>query len=154
MSAYQVSALELRPAARVRNRRQSAGDLRTGDRLIRVDAGEPFQDARQLRELVVGVFDGRPVFLKDVAQVDDGPDEVASYVRHGFGPARGFTKDVYFPSSIVGKFEPGTGNSIDSGGAQPAVTIAIAKKKGANAVSVANAVLHRAEELQRKIVPS
>ena len=71
--------------------------------LIRVDAGEPFEDARQLRDLVVGVFDGRPVFLKDVAQVEDGPDEVASYVRHGWGPARGFTKHEYFPSTTLGE---------------------------------------------------
>src|SRR5262245_19673832 len=56
MSAYHVSPLELRRAVQVTNVRQTAGDLRTGDRLIRVDAGEPFQEARQLRELVIGVF--------------------------------------------------------------------------------------------------
>src|SRR5262245_16167336 len=111
MSAYHVSPLELRRAVEVTNVRQAAGDLRNGDRLIRVDAGEPFHDAYQLRQLVVGVFDGRPVFLKDVAQVEDGPDEVASYVRHGFGPAWGFTKDLYFPSSILGESEPGAGNA-------------------------------------------
>jgi len=152
MSAYHVSPLELRRAVQVTNVQQMAGDLRAGDRLIRVDAGEPFQDASQLRELVVGVFDGRPVFLKDVAQIEDGPDEVASYVRHGFGPARGFTKDLYFPSSVLG--EPELGNSTESGNAQPAVTIAVAKKKGTNAVWVADAVLQQAEELQQKIVPS
>src|SRR4051794_142274 len=122
MSAYHVSPLELRWAIQATNVRQMAGDVRTGDRLIRVDAGEPFQDARQLRELVVGVFNGRPVFLKDVAGVEDGADEVTSYVRHGFGPARGFTKDLYFPSSILGEFELGTGDSTECGGAQPAVT--------------------------------
>src|SRR5262245_8863428 len=61
MSAYHVSPLELRRAVEVTNVRQVAGDLRTGDRLIRIDAGEPFQDASQLRELVVSVFKGRPV---------------------------------------------------------------------------------------------
>jgi multidrug efflux pump subunit AcrB len=154
MSAYHVSPLELRRAVQVTNVRQMAGDLRIDDRLIRVDAGDPFQDARQLRELVVGVFDGRPVFLKDVAQVEDGPDEIASYVRHGFGPARGFTQDLYFPSSILGGLAPVTGDSTERGVAQPAVTIAVAKKKGANAVWVADAVMQQAEELQRKFVPS
>ena len=71
--------------------------------LIRVEAGQPFQNARQLRDLVVGVFDGRPVFLKDVARVEDGPDEVASYVRHGWGPARGFTKHEFFPGTVLGE---------------------------------------------------
>ena len=154
MAGYHVSPLELQRAVQVTNVRQMAGDLRTGDRLIRVDAGEPFEDARQLRDLVVGVFDGRPVFLKDVAQVEDGPDEIAGYVRHGWGPARGFTKHEYFPSTILGELEHAAANLTENGGAQPAVTIAVAKKKGSNAVWVADAVLQQAEELQRKIVPS
>lgn len=154
MAAYHVSPLELQRAIQVTNVRQTAGDFRTGDRLIRVDAGERFEDARQLRELVVGVFDGRPVFLKDVAQIEDGPDEVASHVRHGWGPARGFTKDEYFPGTVLGDLEPAAANSMESSDAQPAVTIAVAKKKGSNAVWVADAVLKQAEELQRNIVPS
>ncbi len=88
MAGYHVSPIEIERAIQATNVRQTAGDFRADDRLIRVDAGQPFDDARQLRDLVVGVFDGRPVFLKDVAQVEDGPDEVASYVRHGWGPAR------------------------------------------------------------------
>jgi multidrug efflux pump subunit AcrB len=154
MSGYHVSPLELRRAVQATNVRQMAGELRSGDRLIRVDAGELFQDARQLQELVVGVFNGRPVFLKDVAQVEDGPDEVAGYVRHGWGPARGFTKDRYFPGASLGNVEQRHANPTESGGAHPAVTIAVAKKKGANAVWVADAVLRQAEELQTKIVPS
>lgn len=153
MAGYHVSPLELQRAVQVTNVRQTAGDLRTGDRLIRVDAGEPFKDARQLRDLVVGVFDGRPVFLKDVAQVVDGADEVASYVRHGWGPARGFTEDSYFPGTVLGESEHRAANPTESSGGQPAVTIAIAKKKGTNAVSVADAVLRLAEQLQRQIVP-
>jgi multidrug efflux pump subunit AcrB len=154
MAGYHVSPLELQRAVQVTNVRQKAGDFRTGDRLIRVDAGEPFEDARQLRDLVVGVFDGRPVFLKDVAQVEDGPDEVSSYVRHGWGPARGFTKHEYFPSTTLGESEGAAAIPPENGGAQPAVTIAVAKKKGTNAVWVADAVLQKAEELQRTIVPS
>ena len=92
----------------------------------------------RLRELVVGVFKDRPVFLKDVATVRDGPDEVASYVRHGWGPARGFRAPEGFPArGRLGRqarrvdwpprSEPRT--------TRPAVTLAIAKKKGTNAVT-------------------
>ncbi len=98
MAGYHVSPLGI--AARDSGH-QCAADRRRFPlrrQLIRVDAGEAFEDARQLRDLVVGVFDGRPVFLKDVARVDDGPDEVASYVRHGWGPARGFTSMSTFPA--------------------------------------------------------
>jgi len=199
MAAFHVSPLEIQRAIRAANVRQTAGDFRSQDRLIQVEAGQPFSSARQLRELVVNVFDGRPVFLKDVADVEDGPEEVANYVRHGWGPARGFTAHESFPGTVIGESEKGehgkgispisearsdlrgkasapklddeTGISpisearsdlrgkasapkLDlSPSAQPAVTIAIAKKKGTNAVWVADAVLQEAERLRRAILP-
>ena len=61
---------------------------------------------------------------------------------------------MYFPGTILGESENIETESPDNSGAQPAVTIAIAKKKGSNAVWVADAVLKQAEELQRTIVPS
>jgi multidrug efflux pump subunit AcrB len=156
MAAYHVSPLELARAIRVTNVRQTAGDFRTGDRLIRVDAGELFESSSQLRELVVGVFDGRPIFLKDVAQVEDGPDEVTHSVRHGWGPARGFTTHEHFPGANLGepRHTVATTTGNEDAGAQQAVTIAVAKKKGTNAVSVANEVLEQAKQWQRTIVPS
>src|SRR6185295_3342863 len=66
----------------------------------------------------------------------------------------GFTKDEYFPSKTLGGLGPTTEVSTETGDAQQAVTIAVAKKKGSNAVWVADAVLQQAEELQRTIVPS
>jgi len=152
MAAHQVSPLEIRKAVQSANVRQTAGDIRVQDNLIRVETGQPFENARQLGELVVGVFDGRPVFLKAVADISDGPDEIASYVRHGWGPARGFTHHEHFPGTLIGEnHQPAPTASSDA--TQAAVTIAIAKKKGTNAVWVANAVLHEVETLQRTIVP-
>ncbi len=153
MAAHRISPLEIRRAIQGANVRQTAGDLRRLDQLIQIEAGEPFSDARQLRELVVGVFDNQPVFLKDVAHIDDGPDEVAGYVRHGWGPARGFTEHHDFPSTVVGKPHEAAPASAGATTARSAVTIAIAKKKGANAVWVANAVLREAEAIQGTIVP-
>ena len=153
MAAHHVSPLELQRAIQAANVRQTAGDFRSRDQVIQVQAGEPFADARDLQDLVVGVFDGAPVFLKDVASVEDGPDEVANYVRHGWGPARGFTKHESFPGTVLGAPAAATPAS-DPAAAQTAVTIAIAKKKGSNAVWVANAVLREAEELRAAIVPA
>jgi multidrug efflux pump subunit AcrB len=153
MAAHQVSPLELHRAIQAANVLQTVGDFRSRDQVIRVEAGAPFADARELENLVVGVFDGVPVFLKDVATVQDGPDEVANYVRHGWGPARGFTKHESFPGTVLGApaaATPATGVPA----AQTAVTIAIAKKKGSNAVWVANAVLREAETLRGSIVPA
>ncbi len=158
MAAHHVSPLEIRRAIQAANVRQTVGDVRAQDKLFRIEAGQPFENARQLRDLVVGVFDNRPVFLKDVARVEDGPDEVSSYVRHGWGPARGFTHHEFFPGTVLGKAENRSqaAETADAHGredAEEAVTIAIAKKKGTNAVWVANAVLKQAEELRQTIVP-
>ena len=155
MAAHHVSPLELQRAIAGANVQQQAGELRAGDRVIRVEAGEPFRDARQLGDLVVGVFDNRPVFLKDVAAVEDGPEEVTSYVRHGWGPAHGFTHHEFFPGTILGEHRL-AGAADDRKDLPPsaeAVTIAVAKKKGTNAVWVANAVLQQAEKLREQIVP-
>jgi multidrug efflux pump subunit AcrB len=103
MAAHHVSPLELQRALQAANVRMTAGDFRSRDQVVRVEAGQPFDSARQLAGLVVGVFDGHPVRLQDVAAIEDGPDEVTSYVRHGWGPARGFAEHEHFPSTLVGK---------------------------------------------------
>lgn len=151
MQAYHVSPLEIDRAVRAANVKQTAGDFRNADAVVRVEVGPAFEDVGQIRDLVVGVFDGRPVFLKDVATIEDGPEEVANYVRHGWGPARGFTKEEHFTGTLVGDETPSARPA--NGTTQPAVTVAIAKKKGANAVHVANAVLDEAASLKKTIVP-
>lgn len=155
MAAHGVSPLEIEQAIRAANVRVAAGEFRSNDRLLSVDAGEPFENARQLSDLVITVFDGRPVFLKDVARIEDGPEEIDNYVRHGWGPAHGFTQVEHFPSSVLGQQEEGRAKSVEENPqpSQPAVTIAIAKKKGSNAVWIADDVIRQAEELRDTIVP-
>lgn len=90
------------------------------------------KDAREVGDIVLGAPRGRPVFLKDVARIEDGPAEVDSSTHFAFGPAKqhpAFKGDA------------------------PAVTIAIAKKAGTNAVVVANAVLAKLETLKREAIP-
>lgn len=89
-------------------------------------------NAREVGDIVLGAPRGRPVFLKDVARIEDGPAEVDSSSHFAFGPAKqhpAFKGDA------------------------PAVTIAIAKKSGTNAVVVANAVLAKLETLKREAIP-
>ena len=153
MEAHRVSPLELQQAIGASNVRQLAGDFRRNDKVVRVETGAPFTDARQLRELVIGVFDGRPVFLKDVARVEDGPEEVGNYVRHGWGSARGFAAKAEFPGTLIGQ-PPDAALQQTVGESNPAITIAIAKKKGSNAVWVAQNVLQSAETLKKDLVPA
>ncbi|HUY90650.1 MAG TPA: efflux RND transporter permease subunit [Pirellulales bacterium] len=156
MAAHHVSPLEIQRAIQAANVRVSAGEFRANDQLLSVDAGEPFASARQLSNLVISVFDERPVFLKDVAEIEDGPEEIDNYVRHGWGPARGFTKVEDFPSTTLGQpveASRATADASPTQPSQPAVTIAIAKKKGSNAVWVADDVIRQAEKLRETIVP-
>ncbi|MGD1276308.1 MAG: efflux RND transporter permease subunit [Tepidisphaeraceae bacterium] len=153
MQAYHVSPLEIQRAVSAADVQETAGQFRRDDQLLTVEAGKSLASADELRQLVISTFDGRPVFLKDVAQVRDGAQEVANYVRHGWGPARGFTRTEHFTATLVGQAAIGEIDAASTSGAEPAVTIAIAKKKGSNAVWVANDVLRRAEELKKTVVP-
>jgi multidrug efflux pump subunit AcrB len=157
LQAYALGPLEVQRAIQGANVTHPAGDFTRSDKVIRVEGGVAVDRPERLRELVVGVFQNRPVFLKDVATVRDGPDEVTSYVRHGWGPARGFEAPEGFPGTEVdGPRDPGVSerSGADVGTTRPAVTLAIAKQKGTNAVSVAASVLRAAEQLMNDVVPT
>ncbi|MEZ6135231.1 MAG: efflux RND transporter permease subunit [Pirellulaceae bacterium] len=138
------------------NSTQPAGTFVRDDNSIHVAAGGALRSAEDLRNLVVGVFDERPVFLKDVASVVDGAVEVTSYVRHGWGPARHFESHAGSPGTRIGSHGHATSdleaheNDADS---QSAVTIAISKQKGANAVEVARQAIAEAERLRSEVLP-
>lgn len=154
LNAYTLSPLEVRRAISAANVTLPSGEFTRGDVAIRVAAGQALSRPEQLNDLVVGVFDGRPVFLKDLASVRDGPADVASYVRHGWGPARPFVAHAGSPGTLVGKH----GHDVDSDGAgetKPvaAVTIGLAKKKGTNAVTLASTILQQADQLRRDVLP-
>ena len=149
MRGYSVSPAEIEQAIAAANVTRTAGDFARNDEVIAVEVGRSLIRPEELRELVVGVFKDRPVFLKDVARIEDGPAEVTSYVRHGWGPAAGFGTHQGSAGSIVGSH----GSQPHSEAADPAVTIAIAKKKGSNAVLVAREVIAACEGLKREVIP-
>ncbi|MFQ5589777.1 MAG: efflux RND transporter permease subunit [Phycisphaerae bacterium] len=150
MEAYQVSPLEVKQAIEAADAEATVGSFVREDTVYRVAAGPAFTHPAELGELVVGVWDGRPVFLKDVAHIADGAQELVHYVRHGWGPARGFEDRKSFTGALVGGGEARESADVVS---TPAVTIALAKKKGTNAVKVAEAILSLAERLKREVVP-
>ena len=150
MQAYSVSPLEVQRAIQATNVTQTAGDFTRGDAVLRVEAGRAFEHPSELKDLVVGASGDRPVFLKDVATVVDGPAEVTSFVRHGWGSARGFEAHHGATGTLIGPPAPESDTHDSS---QPAVTIALAKKKGTNAVWVAEDVIDAAAELKADVIP-
>lgn len=171
MQAYNTSPLEIQRALRGANVTQTVGDFTRQDVVFKVEAGKAFGDIDDLRNLVVGVSGegkapallDRPVYLKDVADIIDGPAEATGYVRHGWGPGRGFEAEEGFTGTLVGSpaREDANGpphligavSAADYAVSNPAVTIALAKKKGTNAVWVARDLLKTAATLKSEIVP-
>lgn len=133
LAARGLSALDLERALAGANAAVVAGSFDRMDRARRVTTGPLLCDADDVAQLVVGVHEGRPVRLVDVADVSLGPAEANAHVRLGLGPA-----DPHAPR----------------GGVRDAVTLAISKKRGTNAVAVAENVIERFEELRREIVPA
>jgi multidrug efflux pump subunit AcrB len=134
LNAYEVSALDVRNALQLANIALPTGKLVRENREIVVETGNYLESAADLKELVVGAFDRRPVFLADVAEVIDGPEQPVRYVWTGFGP-----------SAAKKGPQPGV--------EQPAVTLQITKKPGENAVDVAERVLARMQELRGTVIP-
>jgi multidrug efflux pump subunit AcrB len=153
LSAHGLSALELAGALKASNAQLAAGTFEQGNASVRVETGPFLQNAREVMNLVVGLHENRPVYLRDVARVEDGPAELDSYTRIGFGPAAEFAiSDLRFPiSEPKSKLE--NRNSEISSTSLPAVTIAVAKKKGSNAVSVTREVQAAVEQLRGTVIP-
>jgi multidrug efflux pump subunit AcrB len=131
MAGSGVSVNDLRAALQSANLGLPVGELITGNKSISIEAGPYLSSASEVADLMVSVREGKPVFLKDIASVQDGPLPASRYVWHGKGQANG-------------------GNG---GGDFPAVTLAITKKPGENAIDVANAVVSRVAQLRGTVIP-
>jgi len=125
LDAYHLSPVQVAGALGLSNRRLRSGEFSSGNREILLETGQFLRTAADVGTVVAGVANGKPVFVHDVAQVTDGGEEPSQYVRYSDG--KGFF---------------------------PAVTIAISKRKGTNAVSVAGDVLGRLQPLKGNLIPS
>ncbi len=136
LASFNVSILQAYQALQSFNWRLPAGATSVADEEILVDVGAFLTTAEEVALVVVGVYGGRPVYLADVAHVADGPEEPATYVWLGTGPAA-----------------PEKG--LEAAGMDlPAVTLAIAKKPGTNAVEMVNDLDRYLERLKGPVIPS
>ena len=135
LNAYQLTMQDVRAALQAANVSQNSGTLVQNNREVLVQTGNFLSDAQEVRQLMIGVSGGKPVFLRDVAEVRDGADQPGSYVWVGTGPAA-------------------ADKHITAKGEFPAVTLAITKKPGANAVEIADRLLARVGELKGSVIPA
>ncbi|HVB85156.1 MAG TPA: efflux RND transporter permease subunit [Candidatus Dormibacteraeota bacterium] len=139
LNTERLAAYGLTPSAVVSqlggaNTRALAGDFARDNQEFQVEVGNFFTRASQLQQVVVGVHSGRPVYLRDVAEkIEDGPAEPDDYVL--FSRAKGASGRAANPE-------------------YPAVTIAVAKRKGANATLIAEGVLRKVDALRGNMLPT
>jgi multidrug efflux pump subunit AcrB len=135
MAGYGVAPALLVGTLERANQRLQVGEFAAANQEYNVETGDFLRTAEEVGQVVVGVSAGRPVYLRDVAEIRDGPEEPSDYVLFGLGKATAVK-----PASSMGEFS--------------AVTLTVAKRKGKNAVAVADRALERVEKLKGTIVPS
>ncbi|WP_456448557.1 efflux RND transporter permease subunit [Thiolapillus sp.] len=133
LAGYGISLGQVAQAIQKANSEQQAGNVEAAGTHFSVVTGKFLQTADDINHLKVGSHNGVPVYVRDVALVRQGPEDAKRMVAYYTGAAS---------------------ENPDLAVSVPAVTIAIAKKKGTNGVTVANKVLERVEELKGRLIPS
>jgi multidrug efflux pump subunit AcrB len=135
MAGYNVAPATIYAALEHANQQLQVGSFTAQNREFAVQTGNFLRTSRDVGAVVLGVSAGRPVYLRDVAEIRDGPAEPSDYVLLGLGHGSGKTQ-----TGPMGEY--------------PAVTLSVAKRKGKNAVTVANAVLKKVSLLKGSLIPS
>jgi multidrug efflux pump subunit AcrB len=137
LAAYGMSPGAVLQAVQAANQQLPSGRISERNQDILIEAGSFLRDAEDLESVVISARGGRPVYLRDVAHVVDGPEEPAAYVRFGAG----VSSDV-------------KGIPAETGPTYPAVTLSVAKRKGTNAIDISHRVLAQVEKLKGNVVPA
>jgi multidrug efflux pump subunit AcrB len=134
VAAYQLDPPAIARQLQAANQQTDAGTFQRQDTSYLVETGGFLTSADAVRNLVVGMHRGSPVYLKQVATVTDGPEEPDKYVSFGYG---------------AGHHAGGAAAS----GLQPAVTVSVAKRSGRDAMTIAERSLTKLESLQKTLIP-
>ena len=138
LAAYSLDLEEVAMSVTAANQESETGTYPSVKGQVLVHTGGFLKNREDVNSVVVGVYDQKPVYLRDVAEVIDGPAEPSQYVFFGSGPAAE-AKHISSQSSPEGVFS--------------AVTLTVAKRKGSNAVTVANNVLERIRKATGSVIP-
>ncbi len=138
LSAFGLDLINVAHMVQAANSEIDAGSFPSPEGQVLVHTGGFLKNINDVEEIVVGISNNRPVYLRDVAQITDGPGEPENYVFFGTGPA-----------AEEKKIHKGNHNQ----GAYPAVTLTVAKRKGKNAITVAENILKRIEDAKGVVIP-
>ena len=134
MANYHVDALSIAQNIQASNQQMGSGSFNNNDNQFLVKTGNFIENAEELSNLVVGINQGSPVYLKQIAKVVDGPEIPSQYVSFGYGEVN--DKHAAFKSEYQ------------------AVTLSIAKRRGADAMKISDQILNKLELLKKDLIPS
>ena len=154
MAAYAVAPASIVPMLEQENKQLQSGSFSSGNREFLVETGGFLHSAEEVGDVVVGVSNSRPVYLRDVARIEDGAEEPADYVLYGTGPALSEPGAVATGSNRSSRASDPVATAPGSDtGVLPAVTISVAKRKGTNAIAIADQVIEKVRQLQGTVIP-
>lgn len=133
LNAYNVMLPQVVQALESANFSIPSGEFDRDNYRYKVRTGSFLKTKEDVENVVVTVYNGSPIKIKDIAKVEDGEEEITNYVQFGYGQAEGEKKLLPIEN---------------------AVTIAVAKKTGSNAVVVAQQVIEKLNDMKGKIIPS
>ena len=133
LQQFNVSPMQIARQIQQGNSQMTSGDFKQMNQEIVVRSGKFLESAEEVANIVVGIYGASPVYLRDVATIVDGPEEVNNYNFFGWAAAA--------PKG-----------SVD--GEYPAVTLTVAKRKGGDASVLADKVMSRVDGLRKTVIPS
>lgn len=133
MAGSKVDFNSIAQALKANNAQMTSGDFITHDEVYSVNTGKFFSNAEEVKHLIVGTNNGQPVYLYQVANVEDGPEIPKDYVSFGYGAA----------NQDMQKSNPSD---------YTAVTISIAKKKSADAMKLSDIIIDKVNHLKKDLI--
>ena len=135
LAGFNIDLQQVKAGIGAANQSRNAGNMVRDNREITLQSGTFLSNPGEIQDLIVGLSDGVPISLGDVASIEISPSQADQYVWFGAGPAA-------------------ADKGINVGGRYPAVTLAIAKKPGSNAIEVAEQVITRIDQLRGIVIPT
>ncbi|GAA5522830.1 efflux RND transporter permease subunit [Aliifodinibius salicampi] len=136
MASYGIDPMQVVGQIQAANQELSSGSFSSNDTEYLVDTGDFFKSAEEVRNVVVDVQNGDPIYLHSIAEIRDGPEEPSEYVSYGIGHQKAQ--------------EAG----LNAGESYPAVTISVAKRSGADAMAIAEQIQRKVDNLDGSLIPS
>ena len=135
MAENHIDFLAISKQVQASNIQMPSGNILQNDEVFAVQTGNFLSTADDVANLVVGINQQQPVYLKTVARVEEGPETSNQYVLFGYGQAE---KE----------------NTVKYKSNYPAITLSIAKKRGADAMKLSEQILTKVEQLKKDLIPS